>query len=245
MTEQPNHYFRALGLEPVPDGMKAHEKLREAYDRAHDIRKFEIQMYWTRSAYLWTIQAAALAGLALIASEFEAIGWQCKNTSGQEDVSCFANQFRFILLVAIWSFGAFTAYVWLLLLKGAKHWQNNWERHVDLLEDGVSGALYKTYPVNMVERPYSVSTLNELMAKFMLVLWMLIGASSSSLYLQGTPGVYLAPIIFSLLFFVAWYCDSCLRMTGEARPVEGTSGLFQRTAPTFESKTENSDSRTS
>lgn len=246
MSEQPGHYFRALGFDLTLEALQPSERLREAYDRAHDIRKFEIQMYWTRSAYLWTIQAAALAGLALVASEFEATSWQCAGLNEAERENCFANQFRLMLVIAIWTFGAFTAYTWLLLLKGAKHWQNNWERHVDILEDKVSGALYKTYPVDMSKMPYSVSKLNELMAHFMVFLWISLGVISAALYLRGSNIVALIPFFVLGIYLTACHFDSRLRMSDERlKPVEGTTGLFNRSAPTFEPETKKMGSRIS
>jgi hypothetical protein len=32
---------------------------------------------------------------------------------------------------------------WYLVNRGSKYWQENWERHVDLLEDEFAGPLYK------------------------------------------------------------------------------------------------------
>lgn len=116
MSEENEIYFKALGIDP-----DRKEMLREAYDKAHDIRKFEIEMYWRRSAYLWTIQAAALAALAFVAIEFDSVAWDCSEANH----SCKGDQFRFVMILAIWSFGTFSAYIWLLLLKGAKYWQNN------------------------------------------------------------------------------------------------------------------------
>jgi len=33
-----------------------------ALEKAHDIRKFEIELYWKRASYFWTIIAVAFAG---------------------------------------------------------------------------------------------------------------------------------------------------------------------------------------
>jgi len=204
-------YFEALGIKPNNEVSEV-AKLREAYDKAHDIRKFEIEMYWRRSAYLWTLQGAALAGLALILSTGTFNGDCLPPASGAIE-DCHLDLVKLVVIVAIWSFGTFTAYVWLLLLRGAKFWQNNWERHVDFLEDQISGALYKTYPVAKFEAPYSVSKLNELMAGFALLMWISIGTVAVVIVFEPSSLLTIALPIFLSLTFFAYLLDSDLRMT--------------------------------
>jgi hypothetical protein len=213
----PDDYFEALGIKP--NGNVSEEtKLREAYDKAHDIRKFEIEMYWRRSAYLWTLQGAALTGLALILSTGTFNG-DCLPPTAKTTEDCHLDLVKLVVIVAIWSFGTFTAYVWLLLLRGAKFWQNNWERHVDFLEDQISGALYKTYPVTKFEAPYSVSKLNELMAWFTLLMWIFIGIFTVAIVLEPYSLLTIAlPVFFSLLF-LAYFFDSDLRMSEFGEPM--------------------------
>src|SRR5688572_33382321 len=52
-----SEYLRQFDGAPVSNSRQA-----EALKVAHDIRKFEIELYWKRSAYFWTFIAAALAG---------------------------------------------------------------------------------------------------------------------------------------------------------------------------------------
>lgn len=219
-----NAYFDALGIDPNGATKDELERLREAYYKAHDIRKFEIEMYWRRSAYLWTLQAAALAGLALISAEFKFTSWNCLETGID---GCTSARIRLVLIIAIWCFGMFSAYVWLLLLRGAKFWQNNWERHVDCLEDFFSGALYKTYPVITLDRPYSVSKLNELMAGFMLFLWIVVGMVAATIFLHEASWVLVVVPGLAVLLFLAWYFDDCLRMSnfGVAYTKEPENGI--------------------
>lgn len=210
-------YFEALGIKRNGNAFEE-EKLREAYDKAHDIRKFEIEMYWRRSAYLWTLQGAALAGLALILST-GTLDEGCLRSAFETTETCHLDWVRLVIIVAIWCFGTFTAFVWLLLLRGAKFWQNNWERHVDFLEDQISGALYKTYPVNNLDAPYSVSKLNELMAGFTLVMWILIGAITVAIVFEQNSLITIVLPGFFLLLFLAYYFDSDLRMTEFGEPM--------------------------
>lgn len=212
-----DYYFEALGIEPDTN-VSEEKKLREAYDKAHDIRKFEIDMYWRRSAYIWTLQGAALAALALILST-DTFSAECLRHASETAGECHVEWIKMVVIVAIWSFGTFTAYVWLLLLRGAKFWQNNWERHVDFLEDQISGALYKTYPVTKYDAPYSVSKLNELMAGFTLFTWILIGTITVAIILGSNSLVTIALPGFSALLFLAFYFDSELRMTKFGEPM--------------------------
>lgn len=59
-------YFEALGIDLEDKSEENRCRLREAYDKAHEIRQFEIELYWRRSTYFWTMQAAVLAGIALV-----------------------------------------------------------------------------------------------------------------------------------------------------------------------------------
>lgn len=231
MTDKQDSYFKALGIRrdktaPEIDG----ERLREAYKRAHEIRKFEIEMYWRRSSYMWTLQAAALAGLAIVVAQYDVSPLSCSEQPTQAEADCVANRIRLIVLAGVWLFGVFSAYVWFLLLRGAKYWQNNWERHLDTLEDHFSGALYKTYPAAESKAPYSVTKLNELMALFMFTLWLIIGISAMALLTAQIHFMLIAVAVAFVIFFLTWFFDDCLRMTGypELSNTEPSSDLVQQ-----------------
>jgi len=213
-----NAYFEALGTES--SSLLAEEgKLHEAYLRAHDIRKFEIEMYWKRSAYLWAIQAATLGGLALSIKNAKFAVPSCSVEAEQFSSKCIDPLSDVILVSAIWLFGAVSAYVWLLLLRGGKFWQNNWERHVDNLESQFSGALYKTYQVDRFDPPYSVSKLNEFIALTALVIWLLMGAFFVAI--ATTPTVWPATfaVFLAIPTFLAWLFDQHFRMSNFGKPI--------------------------
>ncbi|WP_380055574.1 hypothetical protein ACFE33_00695 [Falsihalocynthiibacter sp. SS001] len=242
-----DNYFEALGINPN-NNESEETKHREAYDKAHDIRKFEIEMYWRRSAYLWTLQGAALAGLALILAT-GTLNVNCLGPASETPKKCHLDWIRLVVIVAIWCFGTFTAFVWLLLLRGAKFWQNNWERHVDFLEDQVSGALYKTYPVTKFDAPYSVSKLNELMAGFTLLMWILIGTISVAIVFGPNSLITIVLPGFFALLFLAYLFDSNLRMTEFGEPMtkhprrdSGETMIVVRRKPrSTEKETQNGD----
>jgi len=147
------------GIVPPGDGRTL--KAEKALELALDIRKFEIELYWKRATYFWTFIGAALAGYALV----------YKTSSGDNSW----------LLLVFSSLGLLFSVAWYLVNRGSKFWQNNWERHVDLLEDQVIGPLYKTIAKgvdskNPLTAPgeYSVSKINQILSVFISVFWMLL-----------------------------------------------------------------------
>src|SRR5438270_6344032 len=101
------------------------EKGEKALEHALDIRKFEIGLYWQRAAYFWALIAAAFAGYFAILS-----------ADHLEDKEYLAYIVGCIGLLFTWA--------WFLVNRGSKYWQENWENHVDMLENAVTGPLYKT-----------------------------------------------------------------------------------------------------
>ncbi len=138
---------------------------QEALKQAHDIRKFEIDLYWKRAAYFWTFIAAALAGYFALNKVPD------KNVDSTCLVACL---------------GLLFSVAWYLVNRGSKAWQHNWELHVDLLEDGAMGPLYKSVLSRHSPRfwaltdsyPFSPSKINLVVGLFMILVWVfLIGLS--------------------------------------------------------------------
>lgn len=100
-------------------------KAEKALEHALDIRKFEIGLYWQRAAYFWALIAVAFAGyFAILSAEH-----LCDKEYLAYIVSCI---------------GLLFTWAWFLVNRGSKYWQENWENHVDMLEDPITGPLYKT-----------------------------------------------------------------------------------------------------
>ena len=131
----------------------------EALKYAHDIRKFEIELYWKRAAYFWTFIAAAFAGYFAIKKE--------------GDVS---NIFLVASLGFIFSLG------WYFVNRGSGAWQRNWEGHVDLLENRITGPLHKTlidrnsYKIWHLAEPFSFSPsrINNILALHVTLVWLFL-----------------------------------------------------------------------
>jgi len=141
---------------------------RLALEHALDIRKFEIELYWRRATYFWAFIAAAFAAYAAIQSADK-----------------MERETRSQLSFLIASVGLVFSWGWFCANRGSKQWQGNWENHVDLLEDGMTGPLYKT----VLSRPkttgycnalktfiwgpkaFSVSKINQVISLFVAVVW--------------------------------------------------------------------------
>jgi hypothetical protein len=135
---------------------------RKALKHALDIRKFEIELYWKRTTYFWTLIAAIIAGFCLV---------QVKADKFKQDLSVILS-----CLGIVFSFG------WICVNKGSKHWQENWETHVDMLENEFTGPLYKIVFSKAEQEqtfrdwvtgqaPMSVSKINQIISCYVFFLW--------------------------------------------------------------------------
>ncbi len=119
--------------------------LEEAYKQASDIRKFEIELFWSRGTYYWAfILAAFTAHFSLFGLLFS--NSCCESTKGISLKNmCDLPGFSLLALALTVLICFFFSLAWTLVNKGSKFWQKNWEAHIDALEDQVTGKLYKTY----------------------------------------------------------------------------------------------------
>lgn len=111
-------------------------KYEKAYEVAADIRKFEIELFWKRATFFWAFITAIYVAYFQVFTQIH------RSVHG------------YISLVILAALGLFFCVSWLLSSKGSKHWQENWEEHLNILEDNVTGPLYKTY---LAEKSYSLS----------------------------------------------------------------------------------------
>jgi hypothetical protein len=189
-------YLRSLGINGPEDASKR----LKAFEIAHDIRKFEISLYWQRSTYFWAFQVAAFAALGIASSESGFVSFDIMGLSG--DLS------QYIVAHIISMFGFVSAFLWMLVTKGSKRWQDNWERHVDLLETEFTGDLYKVHvgEEGVADPPFSVSKINELFASLLSFAWLTIAAIfamlafSKALLAGAAMGIFLLSV-FTLLYW--------------------------------------------
>ena len=89
---------------------------------------------------------------------------------------------RSYLLLLLTFLGFILSLAWYLSNRGSKYWQENWERHVDALEDEIIGPLYKT-TLNFDKKnilspidsyPFSVSKINQILSFIITLIWSLL-----------------------------------------------------------------------
>jgi len=134
---------------------------RAALLQAQDIRKFEIDLYWKRGAYFWAFTAVALGGYFALRRNANEGPWDAHL------VACL---------------GLVFSTAWYLVNRVSTAWQQNWEMHVDMLEDCHTGPLYKVMrlrsndPFWKLMGPYSFSPsrINNLLSLFTSLFWVFI-----------------------------------------------------------------------
>jgi hypothetical protein len=172
----------------------------KALERALDIRKFEIDLYWKRAAYLWTFIATTLAGFVVI---------QASSVQHKTDMSVLLAN-----LGIVFSFG------WFCVNRGSKCWQENWEYHVDMFENEINGPLYKVVmtrsePSDTGERivhlltgpsPLSVSKINQFISLFVTLMWIVLLVYSLPPVRTDAPvnGYYIALLTLTFIICIAF-----------------------------------------
>jgi hypothetical protein len=201
-------YKKVIGLPEsyTPDNKKA-------LDLALEIRKFEIELYWKRATYFWAFIAVALGGYVSILAA--------------KDLT--HNERREALLTAS-CLGLVFSVAWYFVNRASKFWQENWEKHVDLLEDAVIGPLYKTVLSDDDLRfwrlwgPYrfSVSKLNQILSLFVVLLFLLLTATTLWEHFHvGWPFDLFATVIVIVTISALW----TLWRHGRTAPMEKVSRI--------------------
>ena len=131
-------------------------------DRAHDIRKFEIGLYWRRATYFWTLIGAAFVAFFVVQAA---------------DDLC--PQKKQALSIVVANLGLVFSVGWYLANRGSKFWQENWETQVDRLEQQEEAEPLYRYFVQRTDKDcvsigpeaYSVSKINESTSLYVAVVW--------------------------------------------------------------------------
>jgi hypothetical protein len=131
---------------------------KDALDRAWLTRNFEIELYWKRATYFWATIGVAFAGFVA-----------AQSNSGAKPLAFLIGMIGLIFSLA-----------WYLVNRGSAAWQRNWENHVDMLEDGVTGPLHKTvtdaralyrFADLLGPLPISPSRVNAVVSLYVVVIW--------------------------------------------------------------------------
>ena len=127
-------------------------------DKAWHLRDFEIELYWKRTIYFSTFAGALFVGY-------------CSEIF--KDVPSMKIIISFLGVVISW--------IWLLVNKGSKFWQENWENHINLLEEELGDEIYKVTLSRsfsifnpLKSFAFSVSQLNQFVVLSIWGAWMLL-----------------------------------------------------------------------
>lgn len=174
------------------------EKRRLAFEKAHEIRKFEIELYWKRTTYFWAFIAFSFGVyIAVVSSESEE----------------FTNRENYAFVITC--IGFIFSLSWYLVNRASKHWQTNWEVIIDDLEDEFTGDLMKRHIENnnkwyelTLSYRYSVSRINQIVSLFITIVWVILMCFSgyqilsiSTFSLSGN-WMFLIFFIVTIAFFV-------------------------------------------
>ena len=187
------------------------DKKIEAFKMALDTRKFEIELYWKRAGYFW----------AFIAVSFAAYFMAFNNSNLENKDPNYYNE----ILLGISLFGLFVSCCWYLVNKGSKYWQENWEKHLDLLEDDFMGPLYKMTVKDkrswgyifhpFCSYKYSVGKINLFLSFLVVLVWCVIAFNRIALIYGWTEpfGKMFNEVMIVIAFEIAilalfWYCRS-------------------------------------
>lgn len=130
------------------------KRAKAALNRAHDIRKFEIELLWKRAAYVATFQTLLFAALGL---------------SFRTESNILVSLFQIITCIA----GIFTSFFWRVINEASRLWHKNWTYHIDFLENEFEGNLLKTV-LHGKSESLSVSRANIYISCVFFVAWAIL-----------------------------------------------------------------------
>jgi hypothetical protein len=166
LATQRERYFNTLGFTPNDA-----QKRKDALGRAYQLRSFEIEHYWKRATYFWGFQIAI----------FAAVGFVWKDLS--ESATSWAP-----IAVALSGIGVLTATANYLSARGSKFWQENWEKHIDMLEDDIEGRLHKTVWLSSGHAEFSVSRVNQRLGSILILFWFVVTLYLAQIFI-GWPSL--------------------------------------------------------
>lgn len=137
----PNNNNDNHNLTSSNSNCKPRKRAKKAFELAHDIRKFEISLFWKRGTYFWAFILGIYTVHFFLLSTFIKTEHHGKETAILY-LTCMPLYAKWILFLTAF-LGFFFCLSWVLINKGSKFWQKNWEAHLDMLEDEFSGKLYK------------------------------------------------------------------------------------------------------
>lgn len=133
IREQDLEFFQSFfetDIESFEVDSRHHKMLGLALEKAHDIRKFEIDLYWKRATYFFAFFTVVITtyGITLSNDNYKILS-------------------PFIAII-----GIVFSYCFYYVNIGSKYWQENWEFIIDKIEYYVTGNLYKSIFLKTTEQ---------------------------------------------------------------------------------------------
>ena len=147
-----NDYDKLFGLKKL----KKYDIRKNAFQKAWEMRNFEIDKFWQRSAFFWGLIAIIFTGYITIVT----------GDSYETKKGMYIDYYLILL-------GIIFSVAWLLVIRGNKRWQDNWEKHIEYLEQEITGPLYRTL-FSTGKNFYSVSKMNHITAFVVIIIWCLL-----------------------------------------------------------------------
>lgn len=153
---------------------------KKALEQAWKTRDFEINLYWKRAGYFWAFNTTIAVAFYKVATNKALV---------------YNNKIAAILLIL----GVICSIAWFFSNIASKYWQENWENHINLLEDSECGRLYKT-TMSYYEHPFkpSVSRLNLKISFFVILAWLVTAYICYSHSLKFWIALVISTIIFCI-----------------------------------------------
>ncbi|SKC97562.1 hypothetical protein SAMN05660461_0947 [Chitinophaga ginsengisegetis] len=213
MTNQPNKFDPQIITDrkeyiSLFDNFEGNKQ--EVFKQILDIRKFEIELYWKRTTFFWTIIGSVIAGYFIVFSKTD------------------SNQNSLKILFSLSNLGLVFSVGWYFANRGAKFWQVNWEKHVDIMEDDIIGPLYKTTINKEYYRkkffhllspfPFSVSKINQVLNVVLIGFWVIIimdlFMSNLTIELSSIESYYSFYSLLGLATFISLFSLFAFTQTG-------------------------------
>ena len=185
-----------IALKGHTDNSLTLEKLLE---RAYDIRKFEIELYWKRASYFWGFLIAAFTAYFIVSD-----GSKFDQTS--------------VTKLSVICIGFIFSLSWYYVNRGSLYWQYNYERMIEAIEESLEINFYKSNLINTSSRfdifsaqPFALGRINIMVSLFICIIWFIflglyffypnVTLSFDKEMDLGKVVLVLVTIIFSLVIF--------------------------------------------
>ena len=106
-------------------------KNKKILEKAWEVRNYEIDKYWSRTLYFVGFLSAILIAYTSLKSSNNTYIAVCNVSPCKAISGIDTNKYLYILLTGL---GTFISFIWYLVNRGSKFWQENWENHIDCLE---------------------------------------------------------------------------------------------------------------